>query len=284
MRKHKLFIFSIILLKIVSADLLEAQSVGINIINPVATLDILSEGNTSSTKAMQISQSGGTNIFRITDDGKVGFGENDPIVKLDLRNNRNNSVIGLGSTTSPASDVQAGAIKYDFGTNQISFSDGSDWLVLQSNTPKTFVSANNNSNAVICPSGTITTLNSWNTLYDPTSSFNPSTGIFTAKNKGFYTATFTIYFVATTIPSGTYVEGRWEAKNKTNVKQVITSKSAYSIGGNFMTGVTCSGTFLLEQGDTLTPVVYNMLGSPKQLIIKESDADSGFNNLSIIEQ
>ena len=68
-----------------------------------------------------------------------GFLKNDKIIlirfiqifhSIFLTCRPNKLIIGIGSMTNSASDVQAGAIKYDFGTNQMSFSDGSDWLVI----------------------------------------------------------------------------------------------------------------------------------------------------------
>ncbi|SIQ31876.1 MULTISPECIES: hypothetical protein [Chryseobacterium] len=49
------------------------QNVGINNTTPIATLDIISSGNTNATKALKITNSNPTEIFTIQNDGNVGI-------------------------------------------------------------------------------------------------------------------------------------------------------------------------------------------------------------------
>lgn len=56
--------------------------IGINEINPSATLDIKSKGNTGSTKALEINNSSGTEMFTVLDNGNVGINVAAPAAKL----------------------------------------------------------------------------------------------------------------------------------------------------------------------------------------------------------
>ncbi|MCT2409464.1 hypothetical protein NZD88_18085 [Chryseobacterium antibioticum] len=56
--------------------------VGINEINPTATLDIKSKGNTNATKALEVSNFSGTEIFTVLDNGNVGVNVTNPTAKL----------------------------------------------------------------------------------------------------------------------------------------------------------------------------------------------------------
>lgn len=66
--KKILFFVSVLM----SASIL--AQVGINEINPTATLDIKSKGNTNATKALEVNNSSGTEIFTVLDNGNVGTG------------------------------------------------------------------------------------------------------------------------------------------------------------------------------------------------------------------
>ncbi|GAB0155291.1 hypothetical protein CHRYSEOSP005_05520 [Chryseobacterium sp. Alg-005] len=61
--------------------------VGINQNNPSATLDILSKGNTSATKAFEVNNSSGTEIFTILDNGNTGINVPAPTAKLHTNGN-----------------------------------------------------------------------------------------------------------------------------------------------------------------------------------------------------
>ncbi|AZA51805.1 hypothetical protein EG348_01630 [Chryseobacterium sp. G0201] len=56
--------------------------VGINEINPTATLDIKSKGNTNATKALEVNNSSGAEIFTVLDNGNVGVNITNPTAKL----------------------------------------------------------------------------------------------------------------------------------------------------------------------------------------------------------
>ncbi len=56
--------------------------VGINETNPSATLDIKSKGNTNATKALEINNSSGAEMFTVLDNGNVGINVPNPTAKL----------------------------------------------------------------------------------------------------------------------------------------------------------------------------------------------------------
>jgi len=58
------------------------SQVGINQNNPSATLDIVSKGNTSATKALEINNSSGTEMVTVLDNGNVGINVPNPAAKL----------------------------------------------------------------------------------------------------------------------------------------------------------------------------------------------------------
>ncbi|MCW3162411.1 hypothetical protein [Chryseobacterium oryctis] len=76
MRKRLLFFFNVLLTALIYAQ------VGINETNPSATLDIKSKGNTSATKALEINNSGGTEMLTVLDNGNVGINVANPTAKL----------------------------------------------------------------------------------------------------------------------------------------------------------------------------------------------------------
>lgn len=71
----------IICLHVVCITLANAQ-VGINEVNPSATLDIKSKGNTNATKALEVNNSSGTEMLTVLDNGNVGINVPTPTAKL----------------------------------------------------------------------------------------------------------------------------------------------------------------------------------------------------------
>ncbi|MDN3692462.1 hypothetical protein QWZ06_09340 [Chryseobacterium tructae] len=74
--KRIVFFFKVL----VSVPLL--SQVGINEINPSATLDIKSKGNTNGTKALEINNSNGQEMVTVLDNGNVGINVPSPKAKL----------------------------------------------------------------------------------------------------------------------------------------------------------------------------------------------------------
>ncbi|ROH97522.1 hypothetical protein [Chryseobacterium daecheongense] len=59
-----------------------SAQVGINQTSPSATLDIVSKGNTSATKALEVNNSSSTEMFTILDNGNVGVNVPNPTAKF----------------------------------------------------------------------------------------------------------------------------------------------------------------------------------------------------------
>ncbi|TZF93772.1 hypothetical protein FW781_18985 [Chryseobacterium panacisoli] len=62
------------------------SQVGINTNNPSATLDLVSKGNTSSTKAMEINNAAAKEMVTILNNGNVGIGQSLPTASLHVKN------------------------------------------------------------------------------------------------------------------------------------------------------------------------------------------------------
>ena len=60
--------------------------VGVNTTDPSATLDVVSSGTTSGTKALEINNSSNKEMVTVLDNGNVGIGTNLPTTKLDIEN------------------------------------------------------------------------------------------------------------------------------------------------------------------------------------------------------
>ncbi|MBB4807873.1 hypothetical protein HNP38_003189 [Chryseobacterium defluvii] len=76
MKKNTIVLFTVLL------PFFAFTQVGINQSSPSAALDIVSKGNTSSTKALEINNSLGTEIFTILDNGNVGINVPNPTAKF----------------------------------------------------------------------------------------------------------------------------------------------------------------------------------------------------------
>lgn len=245
---------------------LQAQCVGINTNTPTAALDIVSSGNTSSTQAMIITNTEPRRIFTLLDNHKLGLGVVNPLVGLDLRakfpsgSPINGAVLGLGKTTLAASAVGGGAIRYESTSKTLQYSNGTEWLILQNDIPRPIVAAKMDSTTVKLVNNTETVIKGWEPVYDTTKSFNLATGVFTAPKQGLYTICMSLLIVALAndkpIQGNTYVETRF----KTNSGASIKCRTTFAKKMNSYIPVFCSGSFDLNEGDTLQALIYQNTG------------------------
>ena len=84
MRKYRFITIAFVFIWGVLTNNSFAQ-VGINTQTPTASLDILSDGNTSSTQSLLISNANNVNLMTLLDNGYMGLGTANPTVRLDLR-------------------------------------------------------------------------------------------------------------------------------------------------------------------------------------------------------
>ncbi|MDX1477984.1 MAG: tail fiber domain-containing protein [Saprospiraceae bacterium] len=96
-------------------------TVGIGDANPDAALDIISNGNTSSTRALQIRSSSFGNLFNVRDDGHVGIGTSAPNYDLE--------VIGSIGVTSKLVHSNDNDTYLQFLTDKMTFSVGGEEVI-----------------------------------------------------------------------------------------------------------------------------------------------------------
>ncbi|MBL7878386.1 MAG: hypothetical protein JNN23_00785, partial [Chryseobacterium gambrini] len=94
--------------------LMNAQ-VGLNTSNPSATLDVVSKGNTSATKALEINNSTGTELVTVRDNGQVGINQASPATDALLELNSSSKALLLTRviTADNISSPENGMMVYD---------------------------------------------------------------------------------------------------------------------------------------------------------------------------
>ncbi|MGG7552449.1 hypothetical protein ACQ7CX_17715 [Chryseobacterium arthrosphaerae] len=247
--------------------------VGINMTAPEGTVHVDGQKNTN----VSISSSYDDDVI-ITPAGNVGAGTKSPKTRLDLRSEERLNAIGIGGTSQAASAAKAGAMRYNPGTQDLSYSNGTSWITLAHKAPNDFVDAENSS-AQSFSNGVQTAMTGWTKKTDVNSSFNAGTGTFTASKTGVYIVSFTFSLASGSIAD----DSRYETLIQTNSTSSATNKVFKCVGsypgtntiGNRVAG-NCSGIFNLNQGDNITVSLNQKLGSSKTL-----DSDSTLTSLSI---
>lgn len=256
---------------IFSVGVINAQHVGINTTTPQATLEIISTGNTNATQALSARNTSDNEILSLRDHGALGLGITTSNIRLDLRDNANNSIIGIGTSSQTASQAKAGALKYDSGTKALYLSDNTNWEKLSANVIKTYVVADIINTSQSFLDNTSVNIKNWRVQEDLLGTFSPSTGEFTAPRTGTYTIS-----VIATFSSGTVAADSYLQLNLVSPATTVKCQSTYNKAATFQTSVLCSGNFQLSIGQILKPVIFHNTGSAKTL-------KAGYCNLSILE-
>ena len=280
------------------------SQVGINTNNPqgIFHIDAKSDNNnilnTENVKNdIIVSNSVGTEAY-------IGIGNSSPKVRLDVRGDDTSvgSAIAVGSNNISAVDAGSGALRWN--NNYLQYSNGNQWINIQSttNTQKAIVIANKSNSTQI--SRRTSYFFGWNELYDNTGSFsqgqnssgeiisgnlNTNGGNFTAPRDGVYLATFT-FATQTTVSSNpvdnNQIEAIWDLRNQNN-----TVKNRFKCANNFpantfnnqstIVGSNCSASIYMLKGEKLYPFVWVDLTSTGTVPLL---TDSSYNTLTIVEQ
>lgn len=248
--------YIIFLLFLFPAVSLKSQ-IGVNTETPVATFEVLSSTAISTSKALIATNADGCETMQIRNDGYIGVGATNPLVKLDLRADHlsKENAIGIGNTNLTAAVAGAGAIRYETTLNVLQYSDGETWFTLQANPDKALVVARNYSGLSLVSSNNGVSagrIQKWTTSYDKTSSFDATTGIFIAPRDGIYSASVTAVFQNNNISAAgqyelTIVGGAVALKSVVPYLSAVTSISLTNV---------CKGLFYLTAGQQIYATVY----------------------------
>jgi len=261
---------------------LHAQ-VGINNSNPLAKLHVDGGKDNPVTGIPDSAQR--SNDVVVTNEGFVGVGVLNPIVKLDLRSDGPQNAIGLGATTMSAGAAGAGAVRYEPTLSKIQVSDGSVWEAAIVLPVKAVVVARMTTPFSVAYNSDVN-ITGWDEVRDLSNSFDPVTGIFTAPRNGVYTFLMTYNFVSGSVANSSEVTSQFYSPSAGSIL-ARSFKTFARANENAQVGGSATITLRLTANQTVRPQLrQNITGSGPRALRMNSDwtnPDAGFNNLTIIE-
>ena len=175
----------------------------------------------------------------------------------------------------------AGHVRYS--NNRLQYHDGSTYQTLVNEKTKVGVRAHIESAQTIPSPATAMGVENWNEDVDPTNSFNPATGEFTAPRTGWYQVNFTFCSESVAIPSGGEVRVMLLdlAGNVPRLQNVI----SFPAGGNGRVSGSVSDAVYLLETEGIRPIVTNEIGIPLPLEVTTDNTSPNFgiNRISITE-
>lgn len=268
--------------------------IGINTVNPLAKFHVDGAKDNPNTGTPNITQE--SNDIVVTNAGRVGIGTINPVVRLDLRSGTSdNNAMGIDYTPMAANTAGAGALRYlDTSGGRIQVSDGTNWTDLYSTPTKSFVIARiNAANASrTFTYDTVKDVIGWEKTHDPTTSFDPSAGVFTAPRNGIYNVSFSYDFVHGAILAAGSVESQIvKKKNGTVTGEVKCLRTFGKSTRAAQAGGSCTTSIALDEGETLQvrllQKIDNTTSGGRGLRSDNTAVTNGFfgfNNLTVVEQ
>lgn len=271
-----------ILLSVPFFNMIIAQ-IGINTGNPLGKFHVDGGKDNPNTGTPNSAQA--SNDVVVTNDGFVGVGVLNPVVKLDLRSGGLQNAIGLGTTTMSASAAGAGAVRYESGSAKIQVSDGNVWEAAIVLPTKAVVVARMTTAFSVAYNSDVN-ITGWNEVRDLSNSFDAVTGIFTAPRDGVYTFLMTYNFVSGSVANSSEVTSQFYSPSAGSIL-ARSFKTFARANEDAQVGGSATITLRLTANQTVRPQLrQNITGSGSRALRMNSDwtnPDAGFNNLTIIE-
>lgn len=252
--------------------------------NSRIALSTLSDGNSPRSES--------ANIY-IYDQGKIGIGNAQPVLKVDTRSNIGGTAqegsIAIGNTSLSASQAGAGAIRYNSTTKDLEFSNGSTWNHVNSVTHKSIVVAKKITNQSFSNKSTLPIpTTGWNSETDINSDFNATTGEFKAPRDGNYIVSFNFNFKSKSINAGTQVEAILLVSNPGDRSLDRKSIITYPNGGTVQGGSSINFVIPLKKNQIVRPAIWHNTGSSQELRVLQNQtpnntSDDGFVTFSATE-
>lgn len=273
-----------------------AQQTGVRTQNPNTGtrfhLDAANDNAATPTNAQRL------NDILVTMEGALSVGVTNPATRVDLRSGLPHSIIGLGMTSQTAAEAGAGALRYnpnpieptDPASNHrgLEYSDGIDWHMVSNNAPKAMVIARKPTTQSVSYN-VWTQVTNWTEDLDNESTFNASTGVFTAPRDGFYSFHFSARFANyNTANNNRHIvlsidNMSSNPNNLTRFRSVFTYPSNGLVSRTIAAAGMCYAVYDLNEGDTVVFNLVQRLTNTNNSLSLNTNNNGRYTTISIIE-